>query len=221
MKGVATLIVLAAAGLSTGKAEILFYGGDYDNVNGMRSQRGTDIDARVYDDFSLSEPRVVTGVFGSFFAIPRSTMAYFELRSGIEPGNGGTLLASGYFPVEATFLGGGLGFPVYRFSGKIAPVELASGDYWVTMAMVSSLDGNFFLATTSGANGIGGPLQNGNSFFDSTTFGYDFVDVQDLLGPGLWDFSIGLEGRPVPEAATIVTVLAGVALILRRSPKPR
>ena len=140
------------------------------------------------------------------------------MRTAIQSGSGGNLLSSGYIPVKATYLGRlGFGYPPsYRFSGEIAPVELPAGDYWATIAMVSKPGGTaYFLGTTSGANGVGEPLHNGNSFYDSVTLGYDFIDVQEVLGPDPWDFSIGLEGRPVPEPAMIVMVSAWIASMLR------
>lgn len=223
MKVLAILAVYAATGLQAATADVLFYGGDLDFENAMFSERSQRQDARVYDDFSLVEASLVTGIFGSFaLTSGLPTVAYFEVRSGISPGNGGTLLASGEFSVQSTYLGGGIGPNYWRFSGEIAPLELAPGDYWVAMALVNDDGGACLIGTTSGANGEGGPLQNGNSFFDCTFFyeyfaGYNFASTQRILGPGSWDFSIGVEGHAVPEVSNAIIVLSGLGLVAKLS----
>lgn len=222
------LAFLAAAGFTAAKADVLFYGGDFDNVNGIISQRDPFADARVYEDFSLTEPSVITGIFGTFADLHQGlpTSAYFEIRSGIRPGDGGTLLGSGEFAVDSTYQGGGIGLNFWRFSGSIETVELAAGDYWVAMALVSTGMGKSFIATTSGTNGVGEPLQNGNSFFDGifhyTNFvNYDFVRTEDFYGQVLsrrraYDFSLGVEGRPVPEPPPFLVLFTGIALLMHR-----
>lgn len=222
MKVVTILAIYAATGLQTATADVLFYGGDIDGVNGLLSERDLFGDVRVYDDFRLSEPSLVSGVFGSFYDLHNDlpTLAYFEVRSEMQAGDGGALLASGQISVDATFLGIVGELPTWRFSGDIAPLELDPGDYWVAMALVSNQNGHCYLSTTSGANGVGEPLQNGNSFFDGVLFRrsfetYNFVGVQDLLGPGTWDFSIGVQGHSVPEPTTLLALL--LWLVFRRS----
>ena len=129
MKVLAIFAICAATVPQAATAEVLFYGGDFDNVNGIISQRDPYADARVYEDFSLSEPSAITGVFGTFADLHNQlpATAYFELRSDIEAGHGGKLIASGEFSVESTYQGGGIGFNFWRFSGNIAAVELAPG----------------------------------------------------------------------------------------------
>ena len=53
MKILTILAPYAATGLQAATAEVLFYGGDQDGTNSLRSEHGATIDARVYDDFSL------------------------------------------------------------------------------------------------------------------------------------------------------------------------
>ena len=106
MKVLTILAICAATGLQAATAEVLFYGGDIDGFNGLPSERDLYADARAYDDFELTAPSLVTGVFGSFLEThwPVPTRAYFELRSRTKPGDGGVLLASGDISVSATFL---------------------------------------------------------------------------------------------------------------------
>lgn len=221
-------IAIAAAGLSAAKADILFYGGDFDGFNGLPSERDLRADARVYDDFDLSDQSAITGIFGNFLETHESVpkMAYFEIRSAIEPGNGGTLLASGDIPVESRFLGFFGQLRVWQFSGEIAPVSLEPGDYWVALAPISNLNGLSSLLTTSGANGVGHPLQNGNTFFDGTVTGsllldYNFVPVENVLGSGPLDFSIGVAGHAVPEPSATLILCFGIVVAWLRAKKVR
>lgn len=227
MKVLVILAIYAATGLQAAMADVLFYGGDLDGINAMPSERDWYADARAYDDFLISQQSSVTGVFGTFYdwhdELP--TSAYFELRSGMEPGSGGTLIASGDISVEATFLGFVHDTGVWRFSGKISSVELAPGNYWVALALISNLNGRSFLSTTSGDNGVGEPLGNGNTFFDGVLHfarltDYNFIDTQELFGEGTWDFSIGIEGHAVPEPSTII-FLSLLGLLCKQSRKVR
>jgi hypothetical protein len=75
------------------------------------------------------------------------------------------------------------------------PIDLDdSGTYWVTVAPIDAGQGRAFVSTTSGLNGIGDPLGNGMSFFDSTFFGFNFEPVENVIGPGTWNFALGVIG---------------------------
>ena len=73
--------------------------------------------------------------------------------------------------------------------------------------------GGFFAVTTSGENGVGSPIGNGNSYFDWPSQGYNFVPGTVVCGPGIWDLSYGVVGNSVPEPMGIVTVGLGLLLI--------
>ncbi|HVT14462.1 MAG TPA: PEP-CTERM sorting domain-containing protein [Fimbriimonadaceae bacterium] len=203
---------------------VLFYGGDFDSRDGGYSgQNGSVADSRIYDDFTLSSASNITGIFANFLDSMSiaPTTAYYEFRSGVSAGNGGTLIASGTMNVTGTPTGrSGFGLNEIDYAGSITPVMLSAGTYWVTMAPISAGTGSEYMSTTSGANGVGGPLANGNSFWDSPTFGLSFANTSDVFGAGTWDMSIGVTGTPVPEPASMAVLgLGALALIRRRRSK--
>ncbi|HKM52944.1 MAG TPA: PEP-CTERM sorting domain-containing protein, partial [Isosphaeraceae bacterium] len=143
--------------------------------------------------------------------------AYWEIRSGVSSGNGGTLLYSGdgadtltatgrYEPVIPGVLN------VYEYTNLVSvSVSLGPGTYWLAVAPdVSGM--NSYITTTSGTNAVGSPPGNdGNSFQSSTFFGLNFVPTSDpsIEGPGTWDYSMGVIGTAVPEPSSLMLGLVG------------
>jgi hypothetical protein len=202
------LIGLAAASQAS---PVIFYGGDFDGVSDLSAQVG-DIDSRVYDNFTLASTTTLDGVFGNFTdaSSGNSSSVYWEIRSGITAGNGGTLLFSGTDSGTRTAVG-----DLFNYSASITPINLAAGDYFLSVS-VSNADGQTWVKTTSGLNGVGGPLNDGNSFWDSSTFGQVFEPTSSFFGTSK-DFSMGLTGSAVPEPASFAVLgLGAVALIRRR-----
>ena len=209
------LIVLVVVSLPA-TADVLFYGGDADGANGLASERNTLIpDAMVYDDFEVVVGWTVTGVFGNFLADFTAQQAYYEIRSGVSVGNGGSLIASGTINVTQADTGlGYFGLDLYKIGGEIDPLSLAPGTYWFGMAPIDNGGGRAYIATTSGANGVGSPLNNGNSFFNSSYFGANFDLASNQVGQGYDDFSYGLEGTVVPEPGSMMALGMGALGIL-------
>ena len=226
MKTVALLrsSLLIALGLGSIRAfaQSSFYGGDPDLKDALSSEVntgviGTLIDGYVYDDFMLGTAGAVTSVFGNFAADTTITGLHYEIRSGVKEFNGGTLLASG--DLAATVVDTGLSFvgrSVYRVSGSPVGVSLQPGAYFLNVSVIGSgpFSGRAFLMTTSGQNGVGGPLGDDNSFFSSKVLNYSFIKVADLnVGD---DYSMGIVTRPVPEPATVAVLSLGALGLLRR-----
>lgn len=207
-------LVFSALGLSQAQ---LWYNGDPDLVSGLASEINTVVsDARVYDDFTLNSGATVNGVFGNFFMDFFASQAYYEIRSGVSAGLGGTLLASGVIPVIQTPNGfDAFGLTGYRISGSITPLALAGlTQYWLTLAPIGTGSGRAFLQTTSFANSVGNTT-SGQAFFDSTFFGFNFTPTTQV-GQGLENFSLGV----VPEPASMVALATGlVSLFARRRRK--
>lgn len=207
-------LVFSALGLSQAQ---LWYNGDPNLVNGLASERNTLIsDARVYDDFSFNSGKTITGVFGNFFMDFFTSQAYYEIRTGVSAGSGGTLIASGVIPVTQTPNGfDAFGLTGYRISGSITPVALAGlTQYWLTVAPIGTGSGRAFLQTTSFANSVGNTT-SGQAFFDSTYFGYGFTPTVQL-GEDQMNYSLGV----VPEPASMVALATGlVSLFARRRRK--
>jgi hypothetical protein len=142
----------------------------------------------------------------------------------VSASNGGTLLASGdgADTVTATGLTGRVGNnTVGEYTNQVAvSVILGAGTYW--LAVAPDVAGGAYITTTSGANAVGFPPgDDGNSFWSSAAFGQSFGPMTDPrnLGPGTWDFSMGIIGTagplaPVPEPSeAFLLPIAGLILL--------
>lgn len=183
----------------------------------------------VYDDFTFD----LAGDIQDFSILGLDNTGspvamYFEIRTGMSPGNGGTLLFSGT-TVGATTVprptDGSFGTPppgpgVYTeyfggFSGG-SPFHLEAGTYWIGLAPLEGF-GHFDVATTQGAGGIGHPLNNGNAFY------YDSSDpTMNFVSMGSNDFAIRIDtlATTVPEPGTLALLglgATGLWYLRRRS----
>src|SRR5688500_3541098 len=158
-----SLIVAASAS----QAAVLWYGGDFDGRNGAPNEiSGFLPDARTYDDFTLVAPSHITAVWSNnLWDAFSATQAAVEIRTGVSGGVGGTLVFSGTFAASITNTGrSGFGMDerTVRVSGL--SVNLAAGTYFVSVTPVGGGSGRSYVSSTAGANGVGSPLANGNSF---------------------------------------------------------
>jgi hypothetical protein len=139
------------------------------------------------------------------------TQARYEFRSGVSAGNGGALLAFGDVPVSVTDTGiTAINAPVGLVEGTLSsPVELSSGDYWVSFTGHDPpINTRLLMGTTFGANGVN--PSPGDDFRDDTFFSLNFASTE--LEPAL-----GLMGTVIPEPASAVLLgLGGLGLIARR-----
>ena len=157
---------------------ILWYNGDSDDKGAYINRidttgRSTVNAAYMFDDFTVPNSQTwnVTEIWSNNFNAPPSTTALWSIRSGMSPGNGGTVLFSGTSPLTQTLTG--------RFSSRIDPngwvsvnpeyqfkvsglnINLGSGTYWLQVSPYSS--GDVSAATTSGANSVGTRPENSNN----------------------------------------------------------
>lgn len=186
-----SLIVAASAS----HAAVIWYGGDFDGRNGAPNEiSGLLADARTYDDFILAAPSNVTAVWSNnLFDSFNSGQAAVEIRSGMSAGNGGTLVFSGTFPATVTDTGRsgfGMGERKVRVGGLSA--ALGAGTYYISVTPIGAGSGRSYVSTAAGANGVGQPLANGNSFVNSAALGLNYAS-SSYLGSGNWDFSMGVE----------------------------
>jgi PEP-CTERM motif len=221
------LLVVGAVvtlGQSARADQTLWYNGDMDGRDAFTNQTGAP-DGLIYDNFivPVGQTFTLTGVFSNNVMLDDGTAstAYYEIRSGVSAGNGGTLLYSGdgadsITATGRTFSFGGLVVPEFTNLVAVSGITLAAGTYWLAVAPDVS-DQDSFISTTSGANAVGSPPGNdGNSFFSSSYFGISFLPTSDpsLEDAGTWDYSMGVMGvansTSVPEPSTLVLGLLGL-----------
>jgi hypothetical protein len=221
------LLAITALATTSAFAQTLWYNGDFDQRNGGNVSGFSGFDSRIYDDFNVTGAGWhVTGVFIDVIsAIPQSDILNFswEIRQGVGVGTGGTLLFSGTNNASVTATGNtGFGRPEYRVAVTGLNLNLGAGTYFLGGKVGGNGTSNdMYVSTTSGANSVGTPAgNNGNSFWDSTSFAISWQDTQtSLFGTGTWDLSMGVTGNPVPEPATMAILGVGALAMLRRRKK--
>jgi hypothetical protein len=175
---------------------------------------------------------VVDRVGGHFHAFSTSATsgseydtAYWEIRTSMADMVAGTLLYSGnasatWFPTA--FLQGGS--VVWGMDVDIPNFALSAGNYWFGLAIGASngLPQGAFVASTSGANGISGPLGDDVSIYyqiNNNVVGWNYLDSATVMGPnGVFsgfDPSYFISEAPEPSAG-ILAMLAGTALAFRQ-----
>jgi hypothetical protein len=200
----------------------LWYGGDFDGRAALSDERNNYRgSSAVYDNFTVTGGGwQVTDLFANLLFNYGTSGADFEIRSGVSAGNGGTVHFSG-LGQAATQIATGRewnGWTEYTVKISNLNVTLAPGEYWLVVRSVTFSCGSGHLlsraGSTTGANSIGGPIGDGNSFF--TGPGANFVTTNQFLGAGTWDFSFGVNGTVVPEPSTFVLIGVGLAALAFR-----
>jgi hypothetical protein len=222
---------------------VLWYNGDNDNrdaaVNAVNIPVfNTSVNSEtqlVYDNFVVpaSQTWTITSAFSNdqiAFNAGVPNLGYFEIRSGVSAGNGGTLIASGFENATATPIppvpGNTYVAPEYQFSVAVPSVVLTGGTYWLAVLPVDQnafFNDVSYIETTSGANAIGMPQGNdGNSYVTNNlpagNGALNFATGLSVLGPdGLTapvDFSMGVSGSAVPEPSSLLLLGLGAVGLL-------
>jgi len=225
------LVVAMTQGGQAAKASgMLWYNGDSDGRDGLVNQTGSP-DGYVYDNFIVPSGYTwtINSVYSNDLLTTSVSTAYWEIRSGVSSGVGGTLLYSGDGADSQTATGKSYNFngvvsvSEYTNAVSVSGVTLNPGTYW--LAVVPDASGFYyggaatFIDTTSGTNAVGMPPGNdGNSYLSSVFFGDTFVPLSTIEGDTTqnWDVSMGVNGIATPlvvaEPHSIVMALTGLVL---------
>jgi PEP-CTERM motif-containing protein len=224
----AVLVFSALASAST-----LFYAGDFDpnnpNANGLANENdgivgGNPYGAATFQNFIVPNGQnwTVTGLFSNDLMNIAPGQAYWEIRTGVSEGNGGTLIASGTGTDIVTATGrSGFGFTEFNNLVTGLNLHLGPGMYWMTVVpLAPGQFGRSFNSNTFGLNSIGSDVQN-QEFFNSSFFGANYTNANNEgVFPLFSDGVIGTTGGgTVPEPASLVlfgSSFLGLAGVIRR-----
>src|ERR1041384_8034605 len=214
------LPVLIVAVMLQNSAHSQFFGGYADGVTlvptGYNSPIGPPLRV-VYDDFTFD----LAGDIGAFGMVGRNNTGspvaiYYEIRTGMSAGNGGTLLTNGFSTGATTSPlpeDGSFGTPppgpgqYYLYEGGFPGgtfIHLNPGTYWIGLAPLEQF-GSFDVTSTSGSGSIGHPIDNGNAFY----FSNDASAPANFVSMGANDFGLEIytaapTNIPEPNTATMV-----------------
>jgi hypothetical protein len=206
----------------------LFYGGDFDpnngNANGLANETdaivsGSPYGSATYQNFTVSSDSTATGLFTNNLSGLNPSTGYWEVRTGVSEGNGGTLVASGTGAMTQTPTGrNGFGFVEYRDEVDGLNINLTGGtQYWFAVVPEDPNNPNrSFNSNTFGANSVG-TSQSDAQFWNSSFFGVNFTNANN--GGAFPNFSSGVIGTAVPEPSSLIMLgsgLVGVAGVIRR-----
>ena len=205
---------------------LYFYGGDLQpgigNDNGLANENdaivgGNPYGAATYQNFIASSDITVSGLFTNNLCGLNPSSGYWEIRSGVSEGNGGTLIASGTasgnnFSKKPTGRSD-FGFTEYEdWAGSTASlnVSLTAGTYW--FAVVPQDPGNanrsFNSNSLNGIDAVGTQISN-EQFFNSSFFGANFTNANN---EGVFPtFSSGVyTSNAIPEPSSLIMLGSGL-----------
>ena len=172
MKYLAALLLLLLAGspLWADCPYCMFYSGDFDpnnpNADGLANENdafafGNPYGAATYQNFVVTESAYIPTMFTDNLSSLDPSTGYWEIRSGVSEGNGGTIVASGTGAMRQTPTGrSAFGYSEYK-DEVVVSVSLGPGTYW--FAVVPNDPGNpgrSFNSNTFGLNRVGTEIDN-------------------------------------------------------------
>ena len=220
MKRCAPLLFIVLLSFGTrAHAETLFYGGDFNPMFWYSDSLSNENDAAVHGDpygsavyqnfiIPSGQSWSVSGLFGNDIMTVSPKSAFWEIRTGVSEGNGGSLLASG------------AGIDSYRLKNQYMEytntvsglnLVLQPGMYWFTVVPEApGQQGRSYNTNTFGQNGIGMEMTD-EQYFNSLFYHYNFTNADNLsIFPR---FSDGVIGTVVPEPSSLTLLGSGALAI--------
>ena len=210
---------------------LYFYGGDMDPNDPNSRALANETDATVtgnpygsatYQNFYAQSNITVTGLFTNNLSSNTPTSGYWEIRSGITEGNGGTLIASGTDPNITNTLTGRSRAGYDEYHNQVAlNANLGAGQYWFAVVPVcDTCDGRSFNSNTFGLNSVGTSDLN-LEYANSAYFGWDFTNANNTNPPYVFPtFSNGVYVSDVPEPGSLMLlgsgILGGLGVVRRK-----
>jgi hypothetical protein len=222
-----TLLLFAVAARAD---SLYFYGGDMDpnDPNSRALANETDLTvtgdpygAATYQNFYVQGSAITTtALFTNNLSTITPTSGYWEIRSGLSEGNGGTLIASGTDPNITHTLTGRSRAGYDEYTDQVsASVNLAVGQYWFAVVPACpTCDGRSFNSNTFGLNSVGtsdSDLQYANSSY----FGWNFTNADNTNPPYTFpNFSNGVYVTPEPGSLLLLGtgILGGLGVLRRK-----
>ncbi len=205
-------LLLGTSAIAQAPPGSLWYNGDFNGVNAHANGINTsDPPSHVYDDFTgpgTGQAWHVTALFSDNLLSTVVTGAEWEIRTGLSPGNFGTLVASGTTQTPVVTPTGRSGFGLTEYMIEVTGLNLVlphllSSFYWLNVTPVGNGTGHSLNTTTSGTNCVGTPCGND---------GMSFLLPEGTFSP--LDFSMGVVGEPIPEPSTVALLACGVGALL-------
>jgi hypothetical protein len=189
-----------------GPPNLLNYSGDFDGVNGQANEFGTSVpDARVFDGYRIRGNPVKDCFFShnlmNFTGVVAANVKIVgpgTATAGVPNGGLPVVLDAKAVPATQAATGlSGFGFTDYEIKACGLKQTFPQGHYYVNVQPIGFGSGRSFQSTTSGgatggsgANGtvpgpgFGGPINNGDAYFDSPSFGavWTSLATQDYSG---------------------------------------